>query len=223
MNGGRGCRASAGGRALLAWTDRTGEDAQVVLAFVDAGGQVHGPKPAMEAVGGSKLVGLAASPESAALAWQEPRANARATRAFTSQAVSTAAGRLAAQPVTSVEVASGVNPELVATDSGFALLASAHACMANRRADRLLHQPGGAHLRALRRAPRAGANRAARSGRRKRCHRAGLGAPVRGRPVLRTGRDRRGSYAHLRGRSRAAHVAVRDPRTRCRRRPTRRA
>ena len=119
--------------ALLAWTDRTGEDAQVVLALVDAAGHVTGPSPAMDSVGGSSLVALASGAHAAALAWEEPAARTHPQHALHLAAVSTAEGRLSAQPVTSVEVASGVNPELVATGTGFALLASAHACMGEGR------------------------------------------------------------------------------------------
>ncbi len=115
---------------LLAWTDRTGEDAQVMLARVDAAGHVTGPTPAMKSVGGSSLVALASGPQGVALAWQEPSARAHATHAL-HLAVVSATGPLAAQPVTSVEIASGGSPELVATDNGFAVLASARACMAS--------------------------------------------------------------------------------------------
>ncbi len=115
---------------LLGWTDRTGEDAQVMLALVDASGRVSGPAPAMKSVGGSSLVALASGPQGAALAWQEPSARAHAAHALHLAAVSTL-GPLAAQPITSVEIASSGVPELVATDGGFAVLVSAQACMAS--------------------------------------------------------------------------------------------
>jgi hypothetical protein len=112
---------------LMAWTDRTGEDAQVTLATVDAAGKVRGPRPAMDAVGGSSLVGLAAGPAGVALAWQEPRGRAREMRPLHLASVATQ-GDPVAQPVTAVEIASHPTPELVATPEGFALLASAPAC-----------------------------------------------------------------------------------------------
>ena len=115
---------------LLAWTDRTGEDAQVVLAHIDASGRVNGPTPAMKSVGGSSLVALASGPQGAALTWEEPFARGHTAHALHFAAVSTG-GSLAAQPVTSVEVASSGGSELVATDAGFALLASAQPCMAS--------------------------------------------------------------------------------------------
>jgi hypothetical protein len=115
---------------LLAWTDRTGEDAQVMLARVDAAGRVTGPTPAMDSVGGSSLVALASGAQGAALAWEEPGARAHSQHALHLAAISNTDG-LSAQPITSVEIASGSAPELTATSGGFALLAPAHACMAS--------------------------------------------------------------------------------------------
>lgn len=111
---------------LLGWTDRGGEDAQVTLASVDSAGRVRGPRRALETVGGAALVGLATGPAGTALAWQEPRGRARPMRPVHLAAV-TLDGP-AAQPVSSLDVASVPVPELVATDSGFGLLATAHAC-----------------------------------------------------------------------------------------------
>jgi hypothetical protein len=118
----------APGGWLLAWTDRTGEDAQVTLATVDAAGKVRGPRPAMDAVGGTALVALAAGPAGVALAWQEPRGRARDMRPLHLASVATD-GDPVAQPVTALEIASRAAPELVATPDGFALLASTRACL----------------------------------------------------------------------------------------------
>jgi hypothetical protein len=111
---------------LLGWTDHTGEDAQVTLAAVDAGGKVTGPRHAMDAVGGAALVGLASGPAGVALAWTEPRGRARATRPVHLASVSVDGPT--AQPITSIDVASGGVPELVATENGFALLSTARVC-----------------------------------------------------------------------------------------------
>jgi hypothetical protein len=116
----------ANGGWLLGWTDHGGEDAQVMLATVDATGHVSGPKRALEAVGGAALVGIASGPAGTALAWQEPRGRARPMRPVHLAAV-TLEGP-AAQPVSSLDVASAPAPELVATEAGFGLLATAHAC-----------------------------------------------------------------------------------------------
>jgi hypothetical protein len=113
---------------LLAWTDRTGEDAQVMLAKVDAAGRVTGPTPAMDSVGGSSLVALTSGAQGTAVAWEEPSARAHPLHALHLATVS--ADPLSAKPVTSVEIASGGAPELTSTSSGFALLAPAHACAA---------------------------------------------------------------------------------------------
>jgi hypothetical protein len=111
---------------LLGWTDRTSEDAQVTLATVDASGKITGPRHAMDAVGGASLVGLASGPAGVALAWTEPRGRARTMRALHLAGVSLEGP--AAQPVMSVDIATGPTPELVATESGFALLSTARAC-----------------------------------------------------------------------------------------------
>jgi hypothetical protein len=114
---------------LLGWTDRTSEDAQVTLATVDQSGKVTGPHHAMDAVGGASIVGLASGPTGVALAWTEPRGRARTMRSMHLASVSL--DGLSAQPVTSIDVAAGAAPELVSTDSGFALLSTARACTAD--------------------------------------------------------------------------------------------
>jgi hypothetical protein len=121
--------ALAGG-ALFAWTDRAGEDAQVMLAMVDGAGHVTGPVPAMNAMGGSSLVALASGPHGAALAWEEPsgRGHPRHALHLASVTMPSPASTLAASPVSAVEVAAGPAPELVATPDGFGVLASAPAC-----------------------------------------------------------------------------------------------
>jgi hypothetical protein len=120
---------TVGDAQLLAWTDRTGEDAQVMLARIDKAGRVTGPTPAMDFVGGSSLVALASGPQGAVLAWEEPTARLHPLHALHLATVS-AGERLSAQPVTAVETAPGAPAELASTSSGFALLASAHACPA---------------------------------------------------------------------------------------------
>jgi len=111
---------------LLAWTDRTGEDPQILLATVDASGKVKGPHRALEAVGGTVLAAITSGPAGVALAWQEPRGRAREIRQLHLALVATE--DLGAQPGTAVEISSSAAPELAATDHGFALLAQAHGC-----------------------------------------------------------------------------------------------
>jgi hypothetical protein len=118
---------------LLGWTDRTGEDAQVMLAVIDAAGHVSGPKHAMDSVGGSWLVSLASDAQGAVLAWEEPRSRVRTTHAL-HLALLSSDGSLEAHTVTSLEIATSVVPEVVATETGFALLASARSCSADAAA-----------------------------------------------------------------------------------------
>jgi hypothetical protein len=106
---------------LLAWTDRTGEDPQVTLATVDPTGHVEGPRHAMNAVGGSSLVGMTAGSSSIALEWESPRGSARPWSLLHLATISDSV-RLAAQPVTSFEVEARSPTELVAAGDGFALL-----------------------------------------------------------------------------------------------------
>jgi hypothetical protein len=106
---------------VLAWTDPTGEDAQVMLAAVDGGGVVQGPVHAIGAVGGSSLVALASGPAGVALAWESPHGLTRPRHWLHLAAVSTAGG-LTAQPIASLQVAGRAPTELTPTSDGFALL-----------------------------------------------------------------------------------------------------
>ncbi|HEY6462826.1 MAG TPA: hypothetical protein VIY73_21800, partial [Polyangiaceae bacterium] len=116
------------GGVLFAWTDRRGEDEQVMLATVDAAGKVEGPHRAMDTVGGTELAGLASGPAGAALLWHEPRGKEREMRTAHVALVSTQ-GEPSAQPVTALDVGSKVAPELAATEHGFAVLANARSCV----------------------------------------------------------------------------------------------
>ena len=133
VNGDVDVVATSGGW-LLAWNDATGEDAQVTLATVDAAGKVRGPHRAMDAVGGTRLVGLASGPAGIALAWEEPRGRARDMRTLHVAGVVTE-GEPTAQPVSAFDVAAKVAPEITATAHGFAVMAAAHACTAGAAGD----------------------------------------------------------------------------------------
>jgi hypothetical protein len=115
---------------LLGWTDRTGGDAQVMLALVDGSGRVRGPQAAIPDAGGSALVGMAAGPGPPALAWEEPRARAHPMRSIHVASIDMRSG-LVAHSLASLNVASGANVELASANPGFALLASARACAAS--------------------------------------------------------------------------------------------
>ncbi|MDP9035340.1 MAG: hypothetical protein M3O50_11075 [Myxococcota bacterium] len=117
---------------ILAWTDRTGEDPQVMLAAVDAAGHVQGPTPTMNTFGSSALVGLVAGRSGAALLWEDPRSPGYPARVLHLATVSTSAG-LSARAVSSFDTVAHTRPELVATGSGFALLTPARSCPTEER------------------------------------------------------------------------------------------
>jgi hypothetical protein len=104
-----------------------------MLATVDDAGQVRGPSRAMDAVGGSVLVGLASGPSGEGLAWEEPRGRARATRSIHLASVSQ--DGLSASPMSSVQTVPRGAVELGATATGFALLATAPQCASGDRCD----------------------------------------------------------------------------------------
>jgi hypothetical protein len=113
---------------LLAWTDRTAPDAQVTLARVDASGRVQGPVQPLESAGSSAVVAMASGPQGVVLAWEAPRASAHPLRELHLASIARS-GVLATQTAASLEIASKVAPELVATETGFALLAAARVCL----------------------------------------------------------------------------------------------
>lgn len=116
---------------LLGWTDRTAPDAQVTLARVDANGRVAGPTKPLISAGSSALVALASGAAGALLAWQTPRAGAYPERSLHLVQMGPDATVTTPQRAITLDVASHATPEIVATDSGFALLVVAHACLAS--------------------------------------------------------------------------------------------
>ncbi len=128
-----------GGGWLLAWTDLSNEDPQVMLATIDAKAQVRGPSAAFEAGGASILTALASSMGRAAMAWTEPHRRQGETQVLGIGIVSPD-GTSIAKPVAAFEIGLGSPPELVSTDASFALLAPARACWAES-ASRLCSGP----------------------------------------------------------------------------------
>jgi hypothetical protein len=106
---------------VLGWTDRTGEDARVMLASVEPGGHIKGPFPALNELGGSSLVALTAGTSELALAWESARNRGRPYRVLHLASMPTA-GPLVAQPVTSMRIVGSAQSELVPAGDGFALL-----------------------------------------------------------------------------------------------------
>jgi hypothetical protein len=113
--------AAVAGGWVLGWTDRTGEDARVMLASVDAAGHPSGPFPALNELGGSSLVALTAAGSGVALAWESPRTRGRSYRVLHLASVP-AVGPLVAQPVTSMRIVGSAKAELVPAGDGFGLL-----------------------------------------------------------------------------------------------------
>ena len=117
---------------LVGWTDRTTPDAQVTLVYVDAEGHVSGPARPLEAAGSSSLVALASGPAGSLLAWESPRAAAHPERALRLTQVAADGSVPPAQKGIALEVVARSQPEVVATETGFALLVAAHVCLAGQ-------------------------------------------------------------------------------------------
>jgi hypothetical protein len=114
---------------LLAWTDFAHEDPQVMLATIDSAGRIGGPSLAFEAGSASVLSALSTSAGRTAIAWTEPHRRQGDTQVLGVGLVSPD-GRSIEKPVAAFEVGVTSPPELVATDTGFAVLAPARACWA---------------------------------------------------------------------------------------------
>jgi hypothetical protein len=114
---------------LLAWTDLGHEDPQAMLATIDAEGRAHGPSSAFETGGASILSALASDGKQAAMAWTEPHRRQGDTQVLGVGMVS-ADGASIAKSVAAFEIGLASPPELVASETGFALLVPARACWA---------------------------------------------------------------------------------------------
>ncbi len=117
--------AVAQGEYVLAWTDRSGDDPSVVLATVNDAGVVRGPSRAVDPIGGETLVALASGPPGVVLAWANASRRATESRRIHLARV-TLADTLTTVDGGSVDVRD--RPELVATTTGFAMLADATTC-----------------------------------------------------------------------------------------------
>ncbi len=121
------------GAWILAWDDRSAEDVQVMLAAIDSAGHVRGPSRALNSVGGSSLVGLAAIDNGAALVWESPRTRPRPTRTLNLANI-TLDPSPEARTATSFDVASELAPEFAGAGSGYALMASTRTCLSDSAA-----------------------------------------------------------------------------------------
>ncbi len=121
--------ARAGDAHVLAWTDRSEADPQVMIASVDDAGKVRGPRRAIDVSAGSSLVGVIGGPAGAMLAWDEPFKRGRAARRVSFARVD-ATPAVDAKGAAVLELQGRGAPELVATTDGFAVLAPVRACLA---------------------------------------------------------------------------------------------
>jgi hypothetical protein len=115
----------AGGQYVLAWTDRSGDDPSVVIASVNDAGVVRGPVRAIDPIGGETLVALASGAPGVVLAWANASRRATESRRIHLARV-TLGDTLATIDGGAIDVRD--RPELVATSTGFAMIASATTC-----------------------------------------------------------------------------------------------
>ena len=119
--------AQAGTGYVFAWTDRSREEATLMLAGLDDGGKVTPPNAATEAIGGSALLALVGGRATPLLAWEDPRFQRRGSKRRVHIArIDT--GRMEAVDSATLEVVGDAKPELVADGAGYALLTYAQIC-----------------------------------------------------------------------------------------------
>jgi hypothetical protein len=116
----------AGGRLVFAWTDRTSDDPSVVAAALGDDGKVEPLHKVVEARGGAALLGLASGAAGTAIIWEAPAHHTSDVRRLYSARMSTTLG-LEGRP-SSMDVVGRAAPELVATETGFAILAVIKDC-----------------------------------------------------------------------------------------------
>ncbi len=116
----------AAGRLVFAWTDRTTEDPSVVAAALGDDGKLEAAHKVVEARGGASLLGLASGPAGTAMLWEAPAHHTSDVRRLYSARISPSLG-IEGRP-SSLEITGRAAPELVATDSGFAILAPLKDC-----------------------------------------------------------------------------------------------
>ncbi|MDB4943672.1 MAG: hypothetical protein JWP97_3206 [Labilithrix sp.] len=114
-------------RLVFAWTDRTGEDPAVGAAALTDDGTVEPARRIIEGRGGATLLALAAGKAGAAVLYEAP-AHKGAGDARHVYGAHLGAGPAIDGKAIAVEVMSRGNPELVATDVGFAILAPQRDC-----------------------------------------------------------------------------------------------
>ncbi|HEY8078271.1 MAG TPA: hypothetical protein VIF62_29285 [Labilithrix sp.] len=117
-----------GARLVFAWTDRTADEPFVAAAAIDERGQVEPTKKLVAARGGASLVGLASGGAGVAALWQAP---ARASESRNVHLARIGNALALEGTVASIEAIGRGAPEMAATATGFAVLASARDCAPN--------------------------------------------------------------------------------------------
>ena len=118
----------AAGRLVFAWTDRTTDDPGVVAAALGDDGKIEPAHRIVEARGGAALLGLAAGPAGTAVMWEAPVKRAGDTRRLYTARMGPTLG--IEGRASSLEVTGRIAPEIVATDTGFAILSPLRDCEA---------------------------------------------------------------------------------------------
>ncbi len=116
----------AAGRLVFAWTDRTAEEPSIAAAGLTDEGVVEPVRVVVEARGGAALLGLAAGPAGAALMWESPVRPTNDVRRVHSARMGTHLGLQGR--ASTLEVIGRGMPEIVATATGFAILATLRDC-----------------------------------------------------------------------------------------------
>jgi hypothetical protein len=118
--------ARDGNGLVFAWTDRTGEEPAIAIAGLDEKNRVTGPRRAIEARGGAGLLGLSSGRAGVALMFESPARRKGENRRVHLARVGQ--GLALDRKMTSLDVVGRGQPELVATSTGFAVLATTADC-----------------------------------------------------------------------------------------------
>ncbi|MBX3234137.1 MAG: hypothetical protein KIT84_06240 [Labilithrix sp.] len=118
-----------GSRVVFAWTDRSTEEPAVAVATIDDKNLIEGPRRVAEARGGAALLGLTSGPAGVAVMFEAPARRKDENRRVH---VARIGDRLYLdRPALTIDTIGKTSPELSATASGFAVLATAADCEAD--------------------------------------------------------------------------------------------
>ncbi|MBX3224518.1 MAG: hypothetical protein KF795_28650 [Labilithrix sp.] len=118
--------ARDGSRFVFAWTDRSTAEPAVTLAAIDDKNVVEPPRKVAEARGGASLLALSSGPAGVAVMFEAPARRKGETRRV--HAARLGQGLTLERRPLSLEVVGRGQPELAATTTGFAVLATTADC-----------------------------------------------------------------------------------------------